>query len=145
MGCHHPDSAGYRQTVAALTATAVIVAGLVVPIEARTYSPNGPVTVTSVAVRRLKAGGSVKPPRKLVDVRPEYPEEARADRIEGVVVLGIVIGEDGSVIDSTVLRSIPALDQAALDAVSQWEFEPTLLNGEPVEIEMAVTVNFTLQ
>jgi protein TonB len=79
-----------------------------------------------------------------VDVRPEYPEEARAARIEGVVILGIVIGEDGSVIDSTVLRSIPALDQAALEAVSQWEFEPTLLNGEPVEIEMTVTVNFTL-
>ena len=68
-----------------------------------------------------------------------------AAKIEGVVILGIVIGEDGTVIDTTVLRSIPALDQAAVDAVRQWMFEPTVLNGEPVEIEMAVTINFTLQ
>jgi TonB family protein len=137
------EFARYRQLAVALTA-AVVVACLVVPMEAWTRSLDGPVTVTRVAVRRLKVGGSVRPPKKLVDVRPEYPEEARAARVEGVVILGIVIGEDGSVIDSTVLRSIPALDQAALEAVSQWEFEPTLLNGEPVEIEMAVTVNFRL-
>jgi periplasmic protein TonB len=56
-----------------------------------------------------------------------------------------VIGEDGTVIGTSVLRSIPALDQAAVDAVRQWVFEPTVLNGEPVEIEMAVTINFTLQ
>jgi protein TonB len=90
-------------------------------------------------------GGAVRPPKKLVDVKPVYPEDARTAKIEGVVILGIVIGEDGSVLDTTVLRSIPALDQAAVDAVSQWVFEPTLLNGEPVEIEMTVTVNFTLQ
>jgi len=143
VDCHLRGFAGYRHTVVALTAAAVIGAGLVGPMEARAPLPGGPVTAAGVAVR-LKVGGSVRPPRKLVDVRPEYPEEARAARIEGVVILGIVIGEDGSVIDSTVLRSIPALDQAALEAVSQWEFEPTLLNGEPVEIEMTVTVNFTL-
>ena len=56
-----------------------------------------------------------------------------------------MIGEDGSVIATTVLRSISALDQAAVDAVRQWVFEPTVLNGEPVEIEMTVTINFTLQ
>jgi TonB family protein len=140
------EFAGYRHTVVALATAAVIVSGVVVPLESRTPLLNGSMTVTRVAGnRRLKVGGSVRAPKKVVDVKPEYPEDARAAKIEGVVILGIVIGEDGSVISTTVLRSIPALDQAAVDAVSQWEFEPTLLNGEPVEIEMTVTVNFTLQ
>jgi protein TonB len=135
----------YRHTVLALASAAIIAGGVIVPMESRTLSLNGPVS-TSVAVnRRLKVGGAVRPPQKLVDVKPAYPEDARAAKIEGVVILGIVIGEDGSVIDTAVLRSIPALDGAAIDAVSQWVFEPTLLNGEPVEIEMTVTVNFTLQ
>jgi TonB family protein len=138
--------AGYRHAVAAVAIAAVIVSGVIVPMGARTPSLNGPITGTSVAVnRRLKVGGSVRAPKKVVDVKPEYPADARAAKIEGVVILGIVIGEDGSVIGTTVLRSIPALDQAAVDAVRQWEFEPTVLNGEPVEIEMAVTINFTLQ
>jgi protein TonB len=89
-------------------------------------------------------GGAVKPPIKLIDVKPVYPEDARAAGIEGVIILGIVIGQDGSVIETRVLRSIPELDQAAIDAVSQWQFKPTVLNGEPVEVEMAVTTNFTL-
>lgn len=87
----------------------------------------------------------IKPPIKVVDVRPEYPEGAQAAGIEGLVILDIVIAEDGSVLETQVLRSIPELDQAAIDAVSQWQFETTLLNGEPVEVEMTVTVNFTLQ
>jgi protein TonB len=146
MNWRDTDFVGYRHTVLALATVAIIAAGVVVPMESRTPSLNGPATSTSVAVnRRLKVGGAVRPPKKLVDVKPEYPEDARTAKIEGVVILGIVIGEDGSVLDTTVLRSIPALDQAAVDAVSQWVFEPTLLNGEPVEIEMSVTVNFTLQ
>jgi TonB family protein len=107
---------------------------------------NGPVNATSGAAnRRLRVGGPIKPPIKLVDVKPVYPEDARAAGIEGVIILEIVIGENGSVIEARVLRSIPELDQAAIDAVSQWQFEPTLLNGEPVELEMNVTVNFTLR
>jgi protein TonB len=61
------------------------------------------------------------------------------------VVLQIAIGEDGSVIEALVLRSIPMLDQAAIDAVIQWVYQPTLLNGMPVEVEMTVTINFTLR
>ena len=102
-------------------------------------------TTSGAANRRLRVGGPIKPPIKLVDVKPVYPEDARAAGIEGVVILEIVIGENGSVIEARVLRSIPDLDQAAIDAVSQWQFEPTLLNGEPVELEMNVTVNFTLR
>jgi TonB family protein len=106
---------------------------------------NRPVSATGGAAnRRLRVGGVVKPPVKLVDVKPVYPEDARAAGIEGVVILGIVIGEDGSVIETRVIRSIPELDQAAINAVRQWQFEPTVLNGEPVEVEMNVTINFKL-
>ncbi|MQA28404.1 MAG: TonB family protein [Luteitalea sp.] len=100
---------------------------------------------SGTASRRIRVGGTIKPPIKLVDAKPIYPDDARAAGIEGVIVLEIVIGESGSVIEARVLRSIPELDQAAIDAVNLWQFEPTLLNGEPVEVEMNVTINFTLQ
>ena len=80
-----------------------------------------------------------------MNVNPVYPEDAKAAGIEGIVVLDVVIGENGSVIEARVIRSIPELDQAAIDAVLQWQYEPTLLNGEPVEVEMNVTINFTLR
>jgi TonB family protein len=98
--------------------------------------------MSSVANQRLRVGGAVKPPKKVVDVQPVYPEDAKAAGLEGYVILDIVIGEDGSVIEAGVMRSIPALDSAAIDAVRQWQFEPTLLNGEPVEIEMTVSIKF---
>jgi TonB family protein len=94
---------------------------------------------------RVRVGGAIRPPVRLVNVNPEYPEEARDAGIEGVVILEIVIGEDGSVLEAYVLRSIPELDQAAIDAVYQWQYQPTLLNGAPVQVEMTVTINFTLR
>ncbi len=93
----------------------------------------------------FRVGGNVKAPRKIVDVKPIYPDEARAADVQGVVVLQITISEEGSVIDWSVIRSIPLLDQAAIDAVSQWQFEPTLQNGEPVRVVMNVLINFTRQ
>jgi TonB family protein len=64
--------------------------------------------------------------------------------VQGVVMLESVIGLDGRVADVRVLRSIPLLDSAAIDAVKQWEFESTLLDGVPVPVVMTVTVQFTL-
>jgi protein TonB len=77
-------------------------------------------------------------------VEPVYPPAAKAANIQGVVILELVIGTDGTVIEGRVLRSIALLDQAALDAVVQWRYEPTLLNGAPVEVIATVTVNFSL-
>jgi protein TonB len=91
---------------------------------------------------RLHVG--MRPPRKIVDVAPLYPAIARAARVAGIVILEAVIDARGQVESVRVLRSIPTLDQAAVDAVRQWRFTPTLLNGEPVPIVMTVTVNFTL-
>jgi len=79
-----------------------------------------------------------------VDVAPTYPPLARAAGVEGVVILEAVIAEDGSVRDVRVLRSNPLLEAAALEAVRQWRFSPTLLNGEPVPVVMTVTVAFRL-
>ena len=76
---------------------------------------------------------------------PVYPPIAQSARVQGVVIIEATIGPDGRVKDAKVLRSIPLLDQAALDAVKQWQFTPTLLNGVPVPVIMTVTVNFTLQ
>jgi periplasmic protein TonB len=91
---------------------------------------------------RLHAG--MQAPRKIVNVPPRYPTHAQLARIEGVVVLDAVIDATGRVTDVQVTRSIQALDQAAIDAVRQWRFTPTLLNGEPVSILLTVTVRFTL-
>jgi len=92
----------------------------------------------------LHVGGSIRPPMKIVDAAPQYPAIARAAHVQGIVILEATIGEDGAVRDVRVLRSIPLLDVAAIDAVRQWRFTPTLLNGEPVPIVMTVTVGFTL-
>ena len=92
----------------------------------------------------VRVGGSIKPPVKTKDVRPQYPPIAQSARVQGVVIIEATIGPGGKVQDARVLRSIPLLDQAALDAVRQWEFTPTLLNGVPVPVIMTVTVQFTL-
>ena len=90
----------------------------------------------------VRVGGTIRPPERLVYVPAVYPEQARAADTRGVVILEIVIGPDGSVSDAKVLRSIPLLDQAALDAARQWRYAPTLLNGNPVPVIMTVTVSF---
>jgi protein TonB len=87
----------------------------------------------------------IRQPVKTVDVRPEYPEVARQARVEGLVIIEAVIGPTGEVQSARVLRSQPLLDEAALTAVRQWKFTPTLLNGVPVPVVMTVTVNFTLR
>ena len=90
----------------------------------------------------VRVGSKIVSPRKIHDVRPVYPPEAQMARLSGTVVLEIRVGADGAVEEARVLRSIPLLDRAALDAVRQWKYTPTLLNGVPVPVIMAVTVKF---
>jgi protein TonB len=90
-------------------------------------------------------GGDIKPPTRTKNVNPVYPPIAQSARVQGVVILEATIGPDGRVVNAKILRSVPLLDAAALEAVEQWEYTPTLLNGEPVPVIMTVTVNFTLQ
>jgi protein TonB len=92
----------------------------------------------------VRVGGNIKEPKKLRNVAPEYPDIARQARVQGVVILECTISPQGKVTDVKVLRGIPLLDQAAIDAVKQWVYTPTLLNGVPVPVIMTVTVNFRL-
>jgi periplasmic protein TonB len=89
--------------------------------------------------------GVVKAPAKVHDAAPTYPAIAQAARVEGVVIIQATIGTDGRVVDATVLRSVPLLDVAAIEAVRQWRYTPSTLNGQPVAVVMTVTVNFTLR
>jgi periplasmic protein TonB len=93
----------------------------------------------------VRLGGNIKAPTKIHNVNPIYPPVARAAGVQGVVILEARIETDGTVGQAHVLRSIPLLDEAALDAVRQWRFTPTLVNGQAVPIIMTMTVNFTLQ
>jgi TonB family protein len=90
----------------------------------------------------VRVGGKIEPPIKMNDVKPVYPAIAQNAGVTGVVIIEATVGADGRVIDAKVLRSIPLLDQAALDAVRQWEYKPTLLNGVAVPVIMTVTINF---
>jgi TonB family protein len=107
------------------------------------------VTSGNAAVRRsprglapVRVGGNIAPPEKIHDVRATMPAAAAQAGLTGVVILEIIIGADGSVADAKVLRSIPLLDQPALDAVRQWRYTPTLLNATAVPVIMTVTVDF---
>lgn len=95
----------------------------------------------------LRVGGNIKPPRKLVDVRPIYPQAMRDAGIDGVVSLNALIDAEGKVASVRVTGSPahPDLAKAAIEAVKSWQFSSTLLNGEKVEVLMTVTVAFTLQ
>jgi TonB family protein len=93
----------------------------------------------------VRIGGEFKPPKKIRDVKPVYPLAAQDAKVQGVVIIEAVIDTAGFVARGRVLRSIEMLDEAALEAVKQWQFEPTLLNGAPIPVVMTVTVNFTLQ
>jgi protein TonB len=98
-------------------------------------SPQGP----------IRPGQGIKEPRKIIRVAPIYPEMARVVRIEGTVVLEAIIDVHGQVDRVRVLRSVPLLDAAAVEAVRAWRYTPTLLNGVPVPVLLTITVQFRLQ
>ena len=92
------------------------------------------------------AGVEVERPHLLSKPEPDYPELARRARLECTVILQAVIGKQGSVIDAQVLRGCRlGLNEAAVAAVQQWQYTPTLLNGRPVEVVATVTVQFQLR
>jgi periplasmic protein TonB len=109
-------------------------------------SPN-PIPVGASANNRphVYAGpDKISTPTRIVYVRPEYPQTARTAKAQGVVVLEAQIERDGRVCSARVLRSIPLLDQSAIDAVLRWRFTPAKVNDVAVPFIMTLTVNFTL-
>jgi TonB family protein len=110
--------------------------------------PQGADTRPLVALsgaQAVRVGGDIKEPKKILDVKPVYPQVAMAAAVQGIVIMEVLIDEQGGVAAARVLRSMPLLDQAAMDAVKQWRFTPTLLNGVAVQVLMTITVNFSLQ
>lgn len=99
---------------------------------------------TSPMPKRMRIASRVADANLIHDVAPTYPPEAGRARIEGTVVLLAVIGKDGTVQDVRVESGLPLLAQAAIDAVKQWRYRPYLLNGEPIEVDSQITINFTL-
>jgi protein TonB len=94
---------------------------------------------------RVRVGADVAQAQLVKKVNPVYPADARAARVQASVILQIVISTDGKVIDLVVLSGHPMLNQSAIDAVSQWEYSPFLLNGKPVEVVTTVTVTYSFQ
>ena len=92
----------------------------------------------------IRVGGNVQQSKLTSQVRPEYPALAKQARIQGVVHLFAVIGKDGGVKSLSVISGHPLLIQAAMEAVRQWTYATTLLNGQPVEVATQIDVNFTL-
>jgi periplasmic protein TonB len=105
---------------------------------------NAPMAVPKVAVQRVRVSQGVTQGMVLHKVQPTYPPLARTARVQGSVLLAAVIGKDGAIQNLHVISGHPLLTQAALDAVRQWKYRPYILNGEPVEVDTQVTVNFTL-
>jgi protein TonB len=113
-------------------------------LRAATPVPTAAAPLAGLTTAPVRVGGNIQAPRKIKDVKPVYPADAKAAGIQGIIILEVIIAPDGRVLDARPLRSIPELGAAAVEAVKQWEFVPTLLNGQPVPIIMSVTVNFTL-
>jgi protein TonB len=93
----------------------------------------------------IRVSSGMTPPTKVRDAAPAYPAIAQVARVQGIVIIEATIGLDGAVVDARVLRSVPLLDEAALQAVRQWRYTPTRLDGQPVAVIMTVTVNFQLR
>ena len=119
-----------------------------VDVSAEGSGKTAPSTETAAEPKptRVRVGGNVEAAKVLTKVQPIYPESARAAGAQGAVVLHAVVGMDGKLLSLQVLNSQihPDLARAAVEAVSQWRYQPTLLNGEPVEVDTSISVNFKL-
>jgi TonB family protein len=101
-------------------------------------------SMPAAGTMRIKQGGNMTAASILSQTRPEYPPLARQARIQGNVVLHVVIDKEGKVAQLEAISGHPLLVQSAMDAVRQWRYKPTLLNGQPVEVDTTITVTFTM-
>ena len=93
----------------------------------------------------VRVGGNIMAPAKLKDVKPVYPPAAQSEKVQGIVIVEAVIDCNGDVASVRILRGQPLLDEAALNAVREWKFSQTLLNGVPVKVIFTATVTFRLE
>jgi TonB family protein len=108
---------------------------------------NGVITIAlpnDAPPQRIRVGGNVQQANLIQKVQPRYPLQAKQDHVQGKVQFAVLIGKDGHVQNVDLLTGEPVLADAAKEAVAQWVYKPTLLNGQPVEVLTQVDVNFTL-
>jgi protein TonB len=102
------------------------------------------VKVEAPKIQRIRVGGNVQQANLIRKITPVYPPLAKQARIQGTVRFTAIIGKDGSIQNLQLVSGHPLLVPSAQDAVKQWLYRPTLLNGEPVEVITQIDVNFTL-
>jgi periplasmic protein TonB len=107
--------------------------------------PKAPLAPSEIKPKApVRVGGSVRSPKVIVRVEPEYPVLARQTHVQGVVVIDAVLDEKGNVADMKIVSGPQLLYKAALDALAKWRYEPTYLNDQPVAVELLVTITFRL-
>ena len=127
------------------TAASIALLALPSPSARAQEAAPSPTPAIAEAQGALRAGQDVPVPSRRKYVAPEYPLDAAAQGIRGIVIMEVLIGEDGRVVTSRVTRSIPGLDEAALAAVNLWEYEPTKVSGKPVKVLLAQNITFALR
>ena len=125
----------FQLAIGSLSESLMVQASAPAPAQPPAPPPTGPQTP-------IRVGGSIQEPRKVLNVQPIYPAAAAAAGAEGDVVIEAVIGRDGAVTSARVLQGVPLLNIPALDAVRQWKYTPTRLNGQPVDVMVTVTISF---
>jgi periplasmic protein TonB len=132
--------------LAALTAAALLSGAPSCPLQAsaQSASQESPKQAEPQTPRRIRVGGQAMAARVTHKVTPNYPKDAKRQGIEGTVRLAALVGQDGSINDLKVVSGDPVLAKSAVDAVKKWRYKPTLLNGQPVEVETEIDVNFHL-
>jgi len=109
--------------------------------KAESNSPDAPHTPREL---RVQVGGAVQAARLVTRVQPVYPQVAKDERLQGKVSIHVIVGKDGSIRQMDGVRGRCSLAKSAVEAVRQWRYEPTLLNGYPVEVDTEITVIFQL-
>jgi TonB family protein len=132
-----PGAIGYVSLSADISGVKVVAVG------GKTEHPL-PAGATAAPLAPLVVGGRIAMPQRLVHAQPRYPAIARQGRVQGAVEVSIVIDAAGNVERAQIVKSIPQLDGAALEAVKQWKYAPTLVNGTAVPVTMVVQVAFSL-
>jgi protein TonB len=121
-----------------------VLGGIIGSVPMAAPPPPPPPVKQAAAVQRIRVGGNVQQAKLVRQPKPAYPPLAKQARIQGVVHLQAIISKDGTIQKLEVIGGHPLLVPAALEAVKQWVYQPTLLNGEPVEVITQIDVNFTL-
>lgn len=115
------------------------------PTKTMVQKGESPKTEAQKGESPMKVSAADERPKLIKEIKPVYPEIARQSMVQGVVVIQAFIDEEGQVYVAKVIKSVPLLDQAAIDAVRQWKYSPAKLNGKPVRVQADITITFRLK